>query len=365
MKKLIFIAVFFCCTAALGAACLCRASDEGIYEPLYSQVSRALPENARRIYEDAGEPERVDFSSALRKLTADAIAPTRTYARRLVRTAAGVFVVCALCAAVRSFSEGSARVTVLTGAAAIAALCTQELSGILTVGRESLETLSLMSKTVLSSLCAAQMFGGAVSSGAAVYTASLFVSDLVISVIVRLMSPLVYIYCALVTAACVSANAGLSKLAKLLRSGVLWTLKLGAGIFSAYLAVSGVLAGRIGAAAVRSVKLASSAVPLVGSVLSDAAEAVAAGAAAARGIIGAAGVAGVIAVALVPFLKMAICCAAFRLSAAVASVTGADELSNYAEQLGDGFVLILAMCAVSGLMIIAGIFAAVLGASGL
>ena len=62
---------------------------------------------------------------------------------------------------------------------------------------------------------------------------------------------------------------------------------------------------------------------------------------------------------------MALSYALYKLAAVLSSMTGAGELAAYAENLSDGFILILAMCAACTLMVLVGVFAAILGAAGI
>ena len=235
----------------------------------------------------------------------------------------------------------------------------------MTLGQQVMEELSVFSKALLPALCAAQVMSGSLSGAGTVYTAVLFVCDLLITVLTQVMVPLVYAYCALVTAHCICGNEGILKLSRLLKSGITWSLKLLLGIFTGYLAVSGVLSGTANAVAVKTLKLASGAVPLVGGVISDAAETVIAGAAAVKGVVGVVGIVGIASIILLPFVKVALSYALYKLAAVLSSMTGAGELAAYAENLSDGFILILAMCAACTLMVLVGVFAAILGAAGI
>lgn len=361
---------FFLTAAVCGWLAACPVSalqdpQDALYEDSLTELSDALSKQAQDTAGDLGPAVSGDFAGALGQVLSNIFKPAKTYFTQTVRSAAVVLIICALCAGVRVFAESSSRVLVFAGTAAIAAACLGKLGSVMTLGQQALEELSVFSKTLLPALCAAEVMSGSVSGAGVVYTAVLFVCDILITVIAQVMTPLVYAYCALVTAHCVCANEGILKLSRLLKNGITWSLKLLLGIFTGYLAISSVLAGSANAVAVKTLKLASGAVPLVGGVISDAAETVVAGAAAVKGVIGAVGIVGIASIILLPFIKLAVSYILYKLAAVLAAMTGVGELAAYAEHLSDGFVLILAMCAACTLMVLVGVFAAILGAVGI
>ncbi len=348
-----------CCAYAL------PDTADTLYEAPLTELEDALPKDAQEAAGDFELAASGDFAAALGEIWGNIFKPAKTYLVQTLRSAIVVLVVCAIYAGVHVFCERNARVFVFCGTAAIAAACLGKLSSVMTIGQQVLQELTVFSKTLLPTLCAAEIMTGSISGAGVVYTAVLFVCDILITVISQVMTPLVYAYCALVTAYCVCGNEGILKLSRLLKSGITWSLKLLLGMFTGYLAISGVLAGATNAVAVKTLKLASGAVPLIGGVISDAAETVVAGAAAVKGVVGIAGIVGIFAIVLLPFIKLGVCYVLYKIAAVLSAMTGAGELATYAENLSDGFVLILAMCAACTLMILVGVFAAILGAVGI
>lgn len=361
----VFLCLLFCGFFAVCPAFAAAPASDALYGDSVEKLDGALSKSAQDAAGDLAIAASGDFAGAMAQLVRNIFKPAKLYFAQTVQSAALVLVVCALCAGVRVFAENSARVLIFAGTAAIAAASLGKLSGVMTLGQQVLEELSVFSKTLLPTLCAAQVMSGSLSGAGAVYSAVLFVCDLLITALTQLMAPLVYAYCALATAHCICGNEGILKLARLLKSGMIWSLKLLLGIFTGYLAISGVLSGTANAVAVKTLKLASGAVPLVGGVISDAAETVVAGAAAVKGVVGIVGIVGIASIVLLPFIKLALCYALYKFAAVLSSMTGAGELASYAENLSDGFILILAICAACTLMVLVGVFAAILGAAGI
>ena len=108
-----------------------------------------------------------------------------------------------------------------------------------------------------------------------------------------LLVPLLYAYIAACCAHAALGSDGLKKLAALIKGTIVFLLTAGLLVFVGYLTASGAIAGSADAAAVKAAKMTiSRAIPVVGGILSDAAETVLAGAGVLRGHCGGGGDAG-------------------------------------------------------------------------
>ena len=357
MKKGRFFAAVF--LILLLAPCT-KGYDADFAAPL-DRLESALPD-AREALESAGNG---DFSAALGGIWEKLGALVQNELASLVRGPAAVFAVCVLCALVRAFTGGEARTAAFCGAAGILAVGLGSLGGGMAEGKACLEALSAFGNTLLPTLCAAQIMAGGMGTAGTLYTAGAFVCGVVLSAVSACLAPLVYGFTALSAAQCLSGNDGFGRLGKLWKSGTIFVLKLLLGAFTGFLAISGVLSGAANAAAVKSAKLASGAVPLIGSALSDAAETVVAGAFAVKSVVGAAGLVGILAISAAPFARMALACILYKAAAILSAMTGAGETAAFAENLADAFVLLLALCAACTLAVILCVFMAILGAAGL
>ena len=105
-----------------------------------------------------------------------------------------------------------------------------------------------------------------------------------------LLVPLLYAYIAACCAHAALGSDGLKKLAALIKGTIVFLLTAGLLAFVGYLTASGAIAGSADAAAVKAAKMTiSRAIPVVGGILSDAAETVLAGAGVLRGTVGVVG----------------------------------------------------------------------------
>ena len=104
----------------------------------------------------------------------------------------------------------------------------------------------------------------------------------------------------------------------------------------------------------------SGAVPIVGGILSDAAETLLAGAGALRGTLGTLGVFAVLAVCIVPLVRLALQYLLYRAAAFFCGMVGSDALRGFLEQLSSAFSLVLAMTAGGAFILLAALMISLL-----
>ena len=153
--------------------------------------------------------------------------------------------------------------------------------------------------------------------------------------------------CAYLAIAAVDAAMGNGMLhgaaegAKSLTAGA---LKLILTLFTAYLAIAGGVSGSVDRMALKTAKFAvSGAVPVVGGVISDAAETVLSGASLLRGSVGVFGMLCVTAICLAPFLRAGASYLLYKAGAALLSPLCSGSLRALLESIGTGYGLLLGM----------------------
>ena len=121
-------------------------------------------------------------------------------------------------------------------------------------------------------------------------------------------------------------------------------MKLTLTVFIAYLTISGVIGGSADALAVKTAKFAvSGSVPVVGGIISDAAESMLAGAMLIRNTVGVIGMLCIAAICLIPFLKVGCNYLLFKAGAAVLTPVCGSALSGLVAGLSDSMGLMLGM----------------------
>ena len=199
----------------------------------------------------------------------------------------------------------------------------------------------------------------------AVRSGVLLLAIVLLTLLDQLLLPLVDLYVAASVAYTALGNEGLKRVAGALKWVVTTVLTLLLLAFVGYLTVSGVIAGTTDAAAVKAAKFAvSSAVPVVGGILSDAAETVLAGAGILRNTVGVFGMLAVLAMCVVPFLQLGIHYLAYKAAAALTATASQGRVAGLIDSIGGAFGLVLGMTGASALLLLISLVSAISVAAG-
>ena len=129
-------------------------------------------------------------------------------------------------------------------------------------------------------------------------------------------------------------------------------------LFTLYLTVSGAAAGSADTVTARLARSAVGVLPVVGSILADAADSVLAGAGAVKNTVGAAGLLAVLAVCLLPLVRLGVQYLVYKAAAFLAGILGAEQLTGLIDALGGAFGLIFGMTGACGLLLLISISSA-------
>ncbi len=243
-----------------------------------------------------------------------------------------------------SLGQKGAIAVTLAGTLAVTAAAVADVNSLMGMGAGALDDMRSFANVLLPAVAAVTAATGAVTGAAARQMAAVLFSDILINLIDGLLVPVLYGYIAASAAWAAVGNEGLKRLAALLKWLVVTVLTVVMLTFVGYLTASGVIAGTADAASVKAAKFAiSGAIPVVGGILSEAAETVLASAGILRGTVGVFGMVTVLAICLVPALELAVHYLAYKLVAALASAVGQGRVHSLVEQLGGAFGLILGM----------------------
>ena len=241
----------------------------------------------------------------------------------------------------------------ITGALWITAVSAGNLNALIGLGQQTIVDLSQLSKALLPVLAAAEAASGGVTAASARQVAAVFFSDILLTAIERVLLPAVYLYIGTAAASAVVVGVALERVGELLKKAVGWVLGGLLTVFVTYLTISGAVAGAADTHAVKLAKSAvSAAVPVVGGILSEAAESMLAGAGLLRGLLGAFGALAVLSFCLVPFLRLGGQYLLYQCASLAAAAAGPKKLTGLLTALGDAFGLVLAMTAASALLLL-------------
>ena len=318
----------------------------------WDELERAAGEYAPDIDPSQG----VDLNQGLANLFATGTQELGGILRPAVRSGVLILIIVMLCGVAQGASEQGSRVfqaAPVAGALAVVAVSAADVHSLIGLGKEAIGAMSTFSGVLIPTMAAAVAASGAPAGGVARQMATVLFSNLLIQLISNVLIPLVYAYIAASAVHAAIGNSGIHRIARAIKSlvaGILTTVLLA---FVGYLTVSGVIAGATDATSVKTAKLAmSSMVPVVGGVLSDAAETVLAGAGILKNTVGVFGVLAILGICLLPFLHMGVHYLVYRASAALSATLADTRLVDLIDSLGGGFALVLGMTASCALLLL-------------
>ena len=251
-------------------------------------------------------------------------------------------------------------VVAIVGALAITAVAVADANSLIGMGREALEQMETFSKILLPTITAAAAAAGSPSGAVARQLATMLFSDILITLINRLLLPLVYTYIAACVAYAAVGNEGLKRIAGTLKWVVTSILTVVLLVFVGYLTVSGVIAGSTDAVTVKAAKFTmSSLVPVVGGILSDAAETVLAGAGILKNAVGVFGMLAVLCMCVAPFLQLGIHYLTYKVTSALSATVSSGRVAGLIDQIGGAFGLVLGMTGASALLLLISMVSAI------
>ena len=160
-------------------------------------------------------------------------------------------------------------------------------------------------------------------------------------------------------------KAGLKKMAGMRKWVVTRSLTTLLILFVTYLTVSGAIAGTTDAAALKAAKMAiSTAVPVVGGIISNAAETILVGAGLLKNTVGVFGMLAVLGICLVPFLRLGVHYLTYKFCGAMTAMLADSRLAQLIDGISTAFALILGMTGASALLLLVSMVSAVAGGNG-
>lgn len=313
-----------------------------------------VPEGAKELLPDVSPTDPGGWSESLGSLLTGGLSRSGGFLREAVRTAASMLAVALLCSMVTQLEGKRAKDAVLlAGTLAIALLGVGGFRSMVAMGRETLAELRSFSMLLLPALSTATAASGGIASGGAVYAASIFVSDILNTLIDKLLIPLLYAFLAISTANAALREQNLTMLRDLIKRLLTSGLKLIVFAFTAYIGLSGVISGAGDAAAVRAAKLTlSTVVPVVGGMISDASETVLVSARMLKNGAGIFGMLAVLGVCLLPLIRLGIQHLILKLTAALCATVTEKPLSGMIDSISDSLGFLMAMTAAAGFMLL-------------
>lgn len=364
MKK---TAILFILILALSACCRASAQEETRAVPpsvdggeIISQeeaekLTDALPEGAEAAMDGISPSDAAAKGEEGLEAVFDQIRENGAgIFKAALRSGAMMLTIVLLCALASSaMSDGAAKDTVsLCGTIAVSALAVDNMNSFIGLGMDTIYALSDFSKALLPALCAAAVSAGAFTSASAKYAATALFLDVLLTVGIKVIMPLIGAYLAVLIAGAALGKDSLSKVAELLK----WACTVGLGLmitaFTAYLSITGIISGKADEMAARMTKSALGALlPVVGSAISEAAGTLVAGAGMVRNSIGVFGLLAVLSVCAIPFLRLGAHYLVYKGTAALSEALTDKRMGDLIGGVGSAFGMVLGFVGAAGIML--------------
>lgn len=338
---------------------LLAAPCAGAEAPSFPQVDELLKEA-----EGYGVNETDSLEAGARNILSAAGAQLNGLIRRSLRLGLKLMAVVLLCGlaegACLEGRSGGLQAVELAGALAVTALTVSDMTVMVGLGRETIAKMDDFSGLLLPAMAALTAATGGVSGAAVRQGATVLCSSLLIRGIDGLLVPLLYAYIAACCAHAALGSDGLKKLAALIKGTIVFLLTAGLLAFVGYLTASGAIAGSADAAAVKAAKMTiSRAIPVVGGILSDAAETVLAGAGLLKNSVGVFGMLAVLSMCVIPFLQLGVHYLAYKLTAALSATVAEGRVAGLIDNIGGAFGLVLGMTGACALLLLVSMISAI------
>lgn len=353
--KRFFIMVSVLILAALVSRQAAAASPE-------DKVTSAVPDSVREMIGSLSPQDALDTTKVTDTILDRVIGKLREFAASALKNGISVLICVIICSLAQGFagkSETLQSAISCAGAAAVTAVSLTGAGSAIRLAGEAVNEIYTFSNVLLPVLATAAAGAGSLSASAAKLAASTLFMDILISLGNNVVLPLIYAYIA--ASAASAAFGGVAKgAAKLLKWAVNSLLTATATAFTIYLTVTGIVASSADAATVKVTKTAiSNMLPLVGKLVSDAADSIASGFSVLSSTLGVFGMIVTLATVLVPALRLTLNALIFKASAALSEAFTSGPMSSLVSDIGTALSMALALAGTSSAMLFISVISAI------
>lgn len=203
---------------------------------------------------------------------------------------------------------------------------------------------------VMTTALAAQ---GGITASAALYSGTIAFITLLSMLVSRVFLPMIRLFLVFSAAHCALGEDTLKRIADAIKGVQGWILKTMLIVFTTYLSLTGVVSGTTDAAALKAAKVTiSSAVPVVGGILSDASESILVSMSLMKNAAGIYGILAALAVFLGPFIKVGAQYMLLKITAALCGLFGDKRICALVSDFSTALGMLLAMVASGCLLVL-------------
>ena len=348
--------------AALLAALLLLAMPVAATEAMNTEALRgALPSEAQ---EHLGElsPADIDTQSAALRLGERALGLARRYLRDAMSTGFMMLALCALLALCTGFSKGAGlhvpeKVMDMTVVCAILAITLGRSGSVIAECAAAIEGMGTFSDILIPAFGVATALSGRPVTAVAAAGATMVFSRVILLAAGGIFIPVLYLYITVCGVGALSEDGLMSRVAGFIKWLSTTFFRGFLMVFTGYLSLSGVISGSADVVAVKTAQVTiSSAVPVVGGIISGVSETLLSGANLLRSSIGVFGFLGACAICLTPFVRALCHMMVFKLLAALSSAFSQGAAAKVIDGIAQAYSIALGLlgtcCAVQFVSIV-------------
>ena len=227
-------------------------------------------------------------------------------------------------------------------------------SGIITSIKETIQNLVGFSYSLIPLLLSLMMITGNMVTAGVVQPILLLVITFIGTFISNFLLPMILIGTSLGIISKISDRIQIDRLAKTFKSSVIWILGILLTIFTGVLSLETSLTGQVDGVTTKTTKaVITSAIPVVGKILSDTAETVLGSGIVLKNAVGIIGVIVIVGICAMPIIKLGVLSVIYHILSAVCQPIADKKIVDIIEQMKDTFKILLAMvCSISIMLII-------------
>lgn len=313
-------------------------------------VADAVPENVQDI---VGDIDDISNTQAfLDRILGAVKTAVSNNLSSIFKSAVSVLAIAMVCSLLGVFGDEKTPDFIhMCGCAAITVICVSDVNSYIKLGTDTINEISLFSNTLLPALCTATATCGAISSAAVKYAASALFMDLFIAAAQNIILPFIYAFLAVSIASAAFDNKSLSAIASLFKWVCTSLMTILSLVFTAYISISSAIASSGDAVATKLAKTTISTVlPVVGSIISDAASSVVAGAELIKNTIGAFGMLAVLAICITPIVVIGLNYLAFKAAAVGVAAMKTTKIAALTDSIGTAFGMLCGLVGCCGVI---------------
>ena len=303
--------------------------------------------------QDLMPPQTESFGEGLWKVICAATDKLQPQISRSVKTCVMLISIALMVSILQQIPSEKNGVAEFSGCIAVGVILLDNTGSMIRSAVETIDSLSEYGKMFLPVMAGAQAAQGGWTSSAALYTGTMVFDAILGKAVSQGVIPLVYMYLALSVAGCAMGEDLLKRIRELIKWLITWCLKNGLYIFTGYLSITRVVSGATDAAKLKAAKLTiSSAVPVVGGILSDASEAVLVGAGMMKNAAGIYGMLTIAAIWISPFLHIGIQYLMLKVAGSLCAMLDAKRVSSLIDSFSTAMGFLLGMTGIMCILLL-------------